>query len=211
VKSPTKEAKRMNKKQSYVWYVGYGSNLSKQRFFCYIVGGTPKYGKKYNDGCSDTNCPTDDKQIKIPYRLYFALPNGHTRTDNWGEGGVAFINPVKEDNEHYWSLCRMWKITCEQYEEVRNQEGKCWYNYEIYLGEEDNIPIRTITNKDILTPYKRPSGGYLKTIALGLKETDNWSNEKIFQYLKGKEGVNSQIDEDELIEIIDSATSSNSG
>ena len=201
----------MNKKQSYVWYVGYGSNLSKQRFFCYIVGGTPKYGKKYNDGCSDTNCPTDDKQIKIPYRLYFALPNGNTETDNWGRGGVAFINPVKEENEHYWSLCRMWKITCAQYEEVRNQEGKCWYNHEIYLGEEGNIPIRTITNKGILTPYNQPSEEYLKTIALGLKETFSMTNEDIVRYSINKDGISGNYSEEHLNRIIKSATSHNSG
>ena len=106
---------------------------------------------------------------------------------------------------------RMWKITNEQYEQIRDQEGCSWYNHEISLGEENGFPILTITNAAILTPYKRPSTGYLKTIALGLKETDNWSNEKILQCLKGKEGINCQIDEDELIEIIGSATSSNSG
>jgi len=103
----------------------------------------------------------------------------------------------------------MWKITKEQYEHIRKQEGPK-YNHEIPLGEEDGITIYTITNTAILTPYNRPSAGYLKTIALGLKETDNWSNEKILQYLKGKDGVIGQLKEDELIKIIESATSSNS-
>jgi len=35
----------MVNKKTYVWYAGYGSNLNKQRFMCYIKGGTPTYGK----------------------------------------------------------------------------------------------------------------------------------------------------------------------
>ena len=196
----------MSKK--YVWYVGYGSNLSKQRFLCYIVGGIPKYGKKYKGGCSDTNCPIDDKPIKIPYSLYFALPNGYTKTDNWGEGGVAFINPIKEENKDYWSLCRMWKITCEQYEEVRDQEGKSWYNHEIYLGEEGGISIRTITNKIALTNILQPSDTYIKTVALGLKETFGFGDDAIAAYLTEKEGLK-RFTKDTLIDVFKSVTSSN--
>jgi len=192
--------------QSYVWYVGYGSNLCEERFLCYIRGGRFKWGGCNAAGCTDQSLPKGNKSFWIPYRLYFAK-----ESSSWECKGVAFITPNKESNENKWTMGRMWKITNEQYEQIRNQEGPSWYNHKISLGEENGFPILTITNAAILTPYKRPSGGYLKTIALGLKETDNWSNEKIFQYLKGKEGVNSQIDEDELIEIIDSTTSSNSG
>src|SRR3972149_4490125 len=83
-----KMSTRHNK--SYVWYIAYGSNMSKQRLICYIEGGIPKLGKKRNKGCRDTTCPVEDKPIKIPYRLYFALPNGCTKTSNWGYGSVAF-------------------------------------------------------------------------------------------------------------------------
>jgi hypothetical protein len=193
----------------YVWYVGYGSNLSKQRFLCYIVGGIPKYGKKYNDGCSNTECPIDDKPFRIPYRLYFALPGGETKTYNWGQGGVAFINPKKEGSEDNWSWCRMWKITCEQYEEVRVQERKPWYNHEIFLGEKNGIPIRTITNIEILSNIIPPSEAYLKTIALGLKETYNFTDNEIAAYLIGKEGIKGKFTKDKLTDICKSATSSN--
>lgn len=190
--------------QSYVWYVGYGSNLCEERFLCYIRGRRFKWGGSKAARCTDQSLPKENKSLWIPYRLYFAK-----ESSSWENKGVAFISPNKESNENNWTLGRMWKITKEQYEHVRNQEGRSWYNHEISLGEGDGLPILTIINATILTPYKRPSKGYLKTIALGLKETDNWSNEKIFQYLKGKDGVNDQIDEDELIKIIESATSSN--
>ena len=192
--------------KKYIWYVGYGSNLSKQRFLCYIVGGTPKYGTKCYDRCSDPY-PIDDRPIKIPHRLYFALPNGYTKTDNWGEGGVAFINPLTEENEGYWSLCRMWKITCEQYEKVRDKEGRCWYDHKMYLGEEGGTPIYTITNKLHLTNILQPSDTYIKTVALGLKETFYFGDDTIAAYLIEKEGLK-KFTKDTMIGVFQSATSS---
>jgi len=109
---------------SYVWYAGYGSNLSRQRFLCYIEGGKPTYGKSTNRGCSDKSRPLDDRPYRIPYGLYFAIPEGGTATDNWCRGGVAFLNPCGECCENSWTLGRMWKITREQ------------YDCEILLGEE---------------------------------------------------------------------------
>jgi len=192
--------------QLYVWYVGYGSNLCEERFLCYIRGGRFKWGGSNTAGCTDQSLPKGNKPLWIPYKLYFAK-----ESSSWEGKGVAFISPNEESNENNWTIGRMWKITKEQYEQIRNQEGRSWYNHEILLGKENGLQILTITNAAILTPYKRPSNGYLKTIALGLKETDNWSNEKIFHYLKGKGGVKDHIEENELIKIIESATLSNSG
>jgi len=131
--------------QFYVWYSGYGSNLSKQRFLCYIMGGKPTYGKKCNKGCDDKALPIEDKPCKIPYGLYFALPDKEEKTDMWGRGGVAFLDPTKECCRNNWALGRMWKIRKGQYEEVKCQEGRNQYNCEIRLGEEDGVPIYTIT------------------------------------------------------------------
>jgi hypothetical protein len=192
--------------QSYVWYVGYGSNLCEKRFLCYIKGGKFNWGGSDAKGCSDKSLPIVNKQIYIPYGLYFAKCS-----TNWDNGGIAFINPNKELDESNQTLGRMWKITKEQYEQIRDQERRSWYNHEIQLGKEDNFPIYTITSDTILTQYNQPSEGYIKTIALGLKETGNWNNEKIFQYLKEKAGIKSQIDKDKLFKIIKSATSSNNG
>jgi len=111
----------MNINQDYVWYVGYGSNLSNQRFLCYILGGIPKYGGKNNQACTNRALPLEDRPIKIPYSLYFALPEERKETSNWGKGGVAFITPEKVEDKDLWTLGRMWKITKEQYEEVKKQ------------------------------------------------------------------------------------------
>jgi len=192
--------------QSYVWYSVYGSNLSRQRFLCYIVGGKPTFGKKNYKGCRNKMLPIKDKPCKISYSLYFALPEKVEKTDNWGYGGVAFINPSKKHHENDWTLGRMWKITNEQYKEVRCQEGCNWYNKEIELGKEDGIPIYTITNKAKLTNIMLPSDAYLRTMALRLKETYNLTDDKIAGLLLEKSGVKGKLSIEKLIGIISSAS-----
>lgn len=201
----------MNTNQEYVWYVGYGSNLSKQRFLCYILGETPKYGWKSNKGCTNKALPLENRTIKISYGLYFALPEERKETSNWGKGGVAFITREKVEDEDLWTLGRMWKITKDQHEEVKKQEGQFLYDHEICIGEDNGIPIYTITNKRRLNNNMPPSKKYLKTVALGLKETYNMDNEEISEYLIGKNGIKGNFTKDNLISIIKSATSSNSG
>jgi len=200
----------MNTNQEYIWYVGYGSNLSKQRFLCYILSGTPKYGCKSNQACTNKAKPLENKLIKIPYVLYFALPEGK-KTFNWGEGGIAFIAPEKVEDKNLWTLGRMWKITKDQHEEVKKQEGQSWYDHEICIGEDNGILIYAITNKRRLNNNILPSRRYLKTVALGLKETYNMDNEEISEYLIEKNAIKGNFTKDNLISIIKSANSSNSG
>jgi len=131
------------------------------------------------------------------------LPDGKTETDNWGPGGVAFIAPEREESEERWTKGRMWRITREQYEDVRNQEGRSWYNYEIFLGKERGIPIYTITNANILANIRQPSEAYLKTIISGLKEMRRWSDEMLVEYLMKKDGIK-ELGMDKLIGLIES-------
>jgi len=184
----------------HVWYLGYGSNLHEQRFLCYIKGGIPQYGKKCNNGCTDKTPPLENKTITISYPLYFALPNSQKETSNWGAGGVAFINP--QENKSVKTLCRMWKITEHQYKEVRQQEGVSWYNKEIRLGDDNGIPIFTITHFPILTNIISPSDTYIKTIASGLRETYGFTVEHIIDYLLDKEGIQNRIEKDRLTKIV---------
>ena len=186
----------------YIWYVGYGSNLSEQRFVCYIKGGTPHFGKRKNNACKkDTTLPVENKMIIIPYTLYFALPNNCKETRNWGCGGVAFIGHY-EDKE-VKTFCRMWKITIEQYKHIRNEEGP-WYGKEIPLGENSGVPIYTITNESVLSNTICPADTYLKTIALGLKETYKFNEQEIADYLIDKEGIKDCLKKDNLMKIIGS-------
>jgi hypothetical protein len=185
--------------ESDVWYVGYGSNLSLQRFLCYIQGGKPLFGKKHHVGCADPGLPEDDRPIVIPYSLYFALPDGGKDTENWGPGGVAFISPEKD--ERALTAGRLWRITRAQYTEVKRKEGP-WYRKEIKLGESDGISIYTITHEVELANLIPPSEAYLKTIALGLKETCAWKNEEIANYLVGKKGIKGTLSRHKILQIL---------
>ena len=192
----TTAAKKIGSEQTYVWYVGYGSNLCKERFLCYIFGGKFKWGGTCLRGCTDKSPPVADKPIRIPYRLYFA-----GRSNGWGGSGVAFIYPKYEPDESKWTLGRMWKITCKQYEEVKRQEGRR-YNHEICLGEKEGLLVLTITSKNPLTPNK-PSVKYLKTMILGLRETYSMTDEDIVKYLEDKKGIRHNYTKEQLKEIVE--------
>ena len=189
--------------KNYIWYVGYGSNVHEERFFCYIKGGTPRFGKMCNKGCNnDKTLPIENKAITIDYPLYFALPDKKKGTPNWGDGGVAFIEHQKVKKVK--TFCRMWKITKEQYKEVRSQEGHHWYGKEIPLGKDSGIPIYTITNDAVLTNIICPSDAYIKTIALGLKETYDFSNKEIVDYILVKTGIKNNLQESVMLKIMTS-------
>jgi len=198
-----KEDYLMKKNQNYVWYAGYGSNLSEQRFLCYIQGGVPKYGKRNERPCNDVTPPIDNQPFTIPYRLYFALSDKKTKTKNWDKGGVSYITPNPEKNEDNWTLGRIWKITKEQYEEIKEKEGIS-YDHEILLDNKNDIPIYTITNENRLTNILKPSESYLKTIIEGLKETNELSDESIGSYLLKKEGITNNYTRNQLLKIIES-------
>jgi len=170
-----------------VWYAGYGSNLSRQRFLCYLAGGKPTFGMREHKGSRDATAPAENRLLVITHSLYFALPEGSTRTENWGVGGVAFIDP--EGDRDTKTICRMWRITREQYEDVRVQEGLSWYDKEIVLGKAEGLPILTVTHSRRLGHLVAPSAAYLRTIAVGLRETAGLSDEEIADYFRHKPGI----------------------
>jgi hypothetical protein len=185
--------------KKYVWYVGYGSNLCQERFLCYIKGGQYKFGGSDARGCDDKTLPRENKTIELPYRLYFAR-----QSSSWDKGGVAFIDVEMEKDQTEWTLARMWKITEEQFQQVRQQEGLSWYNHVINLGTEGDIPVLTITNSaaQALNP---PSGGYLSTIVIGLTESYKMDADEVYAYLYRKEGIQGYFSKKELRDIVDKA------
>jgi hypothetical protein len=188
--------------EEFVWYVGYGSNLCRERFLCYIRGGQYNLGGSYAQGCDDKTLPREDKTIELPYRLYFAR-----ESSGWGQGGVAFISVDEEKDPEKWTLARMWKITGEQFEQVRQQEGASWYNHIISLGKDgEGIPVLTITNS-VNQTLNPPSKDYLSTIVIGLIESYKLSADDVYRYLHRKEGIQGYFAEKELRDIINQCLS----
>lgn len=77
-------------------------------------------------------------------------------------------------------------------------------NFEIPLGDNGGVPIYTITNKAVLSNIIRPSDTYIKTIALGLKETYKFNEHEIADYLIDKGGIKDSLKKDDLMKIINS-------
>ncbi len=98
----------------------------------------------------------------------------------------------------------MWKITKSQFEEIRDQEGRRWYDKEIELATIDGIPLLTITHRERLAREMAPSESYVKTILLGIQETfPDKTREDIAAYLIGRMPSGSRFDRNKLLQLLD--------
>jgi hypothetical protein len=197
-----------------VWYVAYGSNLSLQRFRCYLAGGTPAGGLRRYDGCRDRNDPARVVSLHAPGGLVFA-----GRSTVWG-GGMAFYDARAAGRV----ACRGYLVTVEQFADVVAQEmrrapgspfshvlaealaealagtpadprpahavGPGRYETLARIGMPDDVPAFTITGGSVenLQPAA-PSSSYLRCIAVGLREAHGWDAGRIAGYLASCPGV----------------------
>ncbi|MDX8044411.1 hypothetical protein SH601_00290 [Gracilibacillus sp. S3-1-1] len=209
-----------NKQKNYVWYASYGSNLSKDRFLCYIKGGRPKGSEKIEVGCRDQSLPIAEETYIMRYPLYFAK-----ESTRWQNQGVAFIGLNKDQSNYTYS--RQYLITVEQFKDVVKQENDgsevnldltkvikqgamkfrdSWYGTVLYLGEKEGYPILTFTSDwDLDVPMKQPSKEYLSMIIHGLKTTIVLSNQQIFHYLLTKPGIIGHYTKEQLMQVIEKA------
>lgn len=149
--------------QEYVWYACYGSNLNAERFMRYI------------DRCTDTSAPVEDRPFRIPYKIYFAKT-----AKNWDNGGKAFL----DDTADGFAYGRIYKITRNQYEQIRRFEGPD-YAKQIELGMTDGLPVYTFTDTQRNADIHMPSAAYFSIILSGLQECYNGlvDEEILVQYL----------------------------
>ncbi len=207
-----------SEERSYVWYASYGSNLSRERFLCYIKGGRPKGSEKREVGCRDKSLPIAEGTHIMPYPLYFAK-----ESRRWQKQGVAFIGLSKNEKFHTYS--RKYLITEEQFMDVVKQENNgveihidldkvmesgyktlrdSWYGTILFLGEEDGYPIVTFTaDWDLDVPFHTPSKEYLSMIIHGLKSTLSLENKEILDYLITKPGIDGHYTTARLEKIIE--------
>lgn len=169
--------------REYVWYVSYGSNMLKERFMCYIEGGSFEESR-YRQACSDTTPPLSVRTVEIPYDMYFGNTSG-----SWQDCGVSFLDVSKKGH----ALGVAYLITKDQFRHVcaeenggrAPEEGYSWYENIIDLGVMDGFEVKTITNRN-LRPYNEPCLEYKKILIRGIKE--NWSDmfiRDINDYLEG--------------------------
>jgi len=198
-----------------IWYASYGSNLSFQRFRCYIEGGTPPGSANANPGSRDKTLPSDRQPVSMNFELDFA------GNSTWWKGAPAFL---RKGGPAARALGRMYLITDDQFNDVVMQEndqevdgtrfvpsfedlirkdefdlpGNRLYGHLARVGEQGGWPVITFTTARVL-PINAPSKAYIKVIVTGIKETyPAMTNVQICEYLLRAEGVHGRIPSSEL-------------
>lgn len=157
----------------HVWYVCYGSNICKERFMCYINGGSYLDITEDKGPCMDTTHPSRIVPFQLNgYELYYAHEPVKGKK-SWG-GGVAFIRR----HEGTSTPGRAYLITWGQFKEIHGKEGPGWYDdYPVPLGNIDGFQAYTFTARNVNQNEVCPSENYRTVIKRGLGEAyPEWRN-----------------------------------
>ena len=166
-------------KDELVWYAGYGSNLSAERFKYYILGGYFNLNNQDYQGCTDKTLWRDTVWNVFSGEMYFG-----NKSKAWNRKGVCFFDP----NGPGKTIMRMYKITFGQLLEIQKQEGATlrWYEKLIKLGTwQDGCEIYTFTSKKH-RPLNKPDEKYFEVIKKALIEECGLSAVDVEKYLKNK-------------------------
>lgn len=141
-----------------------------ERFLCYIDGKERIiFGRNIkNTGCSNKSCPMDSKPYEFGHNIYFANKSG-----SWNNQWVAFIDLTQPGIAYG----RIYKITEEQFSQIRCQEGRGlnWYGFPQNdfcnpIDIVDGINVYTFTQQNNETKRNLPSDIYKNVIIRGLIE-----------------------------------------
>ena len=190
-----------------LWYVAYGSNLFRERFACYLAGGTPPGGAWRYPGCRDATPARDERAVLLPGGVYFA----HTSL-TWG-GGMAFYDAALPGR----APARAYLLTAAQFCDVMAQEmrrpiddaagadrdlaevlatgrqrlGPGRYETLLKVGERDGRPMLTFTAPHAAAdaPLNAPTAPYLTMLGRGLREAHGWDAARAAAYLASRPGA----------------------
>lgn len=188
-----------------IWYVGYGSNLDRERFLRYLTGGRPPGAQRSVPGARDATPPRDERAVTVPGRMVFGWTS-----PTWG-GGVSFLDCGVEARRDV-ALGRAYLLTEQQFADVAAQEmhaepgadldlsrvlehrrdvrGPGRYETLHLLGELDGHPLLTFTAEDPEALGRNaPSEAYLLTVARGLRTTHALSDEAVADHLASRPGA----------------------
>ncbi|RMH74456.1 MAG: histone deacetylase [Actinomyces sp.] len=173
-----------------MWYVAYGSNMSRRRFLAYLQGGRVDGSSTLERGAADPTPPRASARLLLDRRLRFV---GVSR--RWG-GGVAVLEHRRQGGA--CTPARAWLIGFDQFTDVLAQEnrwdeataprcpplpdgpgslvvaGEGLYGAVLVLGRAgDGRRVVTLTSPH--PPENRapnpPAPAYVRTIAAGIAET----------------------------------------
>jgi len=198
-----------------VWYASYGSNLSRDRFQCYLGGGRPEGASRTYPGTRDQSPPQDDRALTLPGELVFGWDS-----PTWG-GGIAFYDADAAGT----TLARAYLVTEQQFADVAAQEmrrapgadldlthvleharhevGPGRYEALHLVGELEGSPVLTFTTPDpTAVQPNSPAPAYLRTLASGLREAHDLSDDELTDYLLSRPGMQPDWDAARLTELV---------
>jgi hypothetical protein len=201
---------------NHVWYVAYGSNLSAERFSCYLHGGQPPGAAFTYPGARDQTPPRASKAVWLSGGVYFA-----TESQVWG-GGRAFYDPDIPGK----AAARSYLITTQQFSDVAAQEmyrepgvdldltelatlgrlqvGEGRYETLIYAGHDEHMPMVTFTAPWGIgaVPLLSPSDAYLRMLGQGLRESNGWDARRVGEYLASLPGARGSWTAGEIADLL---------
>jgi hypothetical protein len=196
-----------------VFYAAYGSNLSAERFACYIAGGAARGASRALPGARDRRRPESWQALRLPGRLVFY---GYSQT--WDGAPAAFEPAAAAVQSGPETLARAWRLTWEQLEDVMAQEngrstcpleveadalvknfsmlaGPGRYDRLLCVGALEGRPVLTFTapeSPEAVIPAA-PSLTYLHHIITGLRETFALDDSAIAGYLGRAPGATPDV------------------
>ena len=186
-----------------VWYVAYGSNISGERFDCYVAGGSPPGSLRSYPGFRDPTPPRDAVSVTVPGGIYFA---GQSRV--WA-GGTAFYDSGIDGEV----AARAYLIDATQFGDLAEQEmlreplddrdlsvvlssgrhayGEGRYETLLRVGERAGRPMLTVSAPwtAATAELAAPTPDYLRTIGNGLAEAHGWEPDAVGSYLAAAPGA----------------------
>lgn len=184
------EKQPYGKKEDYVWYVSYGSNLLSERFERYIRGGKCRFNGRNYTGCTDQTMPIKSVPVTLPFNMYYS---NYEKSSSWKNSAVCFLD-ISRPGMAYG---RAYLIKKNQLDSIHKQEGKGadWYPKRVSLPEIDGIPAYTFTNGAIKEhfSFSMVSAEYGIVLFKGMKETyPNMTDDDIYRYLESCGKINSK-------------------
>ena len=159
--------------------------------------------------------------MTVSRQLFFAW-----EAQKWDGGGVAFLSPVESRDAS--TICRLYKITVEQFEDVHMAEAGAedprpldlvdlitkgslpqydrLYGLALHLGTHDGSPVITLTTERTDLAENCPSVGYAATIARGLVECTMMTAEEAVDYVLATRGVDQRLDRGKLLQLTSSTS-----
>ena len=160
-----------------IWYACYGSNLSEERFACYIEGGTCDINGKSYIGCKDKTHWGRPEYAVVQGKMYFG-----NSSPSWNHKGAAFFDPNAEGRTYM----KIYPIKRSQLMDIRDQEGSSenWYGRILCLGIRNDRPVYTLTSKT-RRPVNLPDEKYLTLIAAQLRRSFALDDDEVISYIMG--------------------------